>query len=51
MVDVTYKFIEREKSKMKNQRNFSQLKEQEKSSGSTNNKTDLICLLDPKFKR
>ena len=34
-------------SKMKKQRNYSQLKEQEKSPERTNNETDLSSLLDP----
>ena len=36
---------------MKRQRNHSQLKEQEKSAERTNNKTELTCLLKPKFKK
>ena len=37
----------RETSKMKKKRNYSQLKELEKSPKRTNNETDLSCLLDP----
>ena len=36
---------------MKKQRNYSQLKEQEKSPERTNNETDLSSLPDPKFKK
>ena len=36
---------------MKKQRNYSQLKEQEKSPERTNNKIDLASLPDPKFKK
>ena len=36
---------------MKKQRNYSQLKEQEKSPKRTNNETDLSSLLDPEFKK
>ena len=36
---------------MKRQRNYTQSKEQEKSSERTNYETELTCLLDPKFKK
>ena len=36
---------------MKKKRNYSQLKEQEKSHERTNNERDLTSLLDPEFKK
>lgn len=36
---------------MKRQRNFSQLKEQEKTPEKPNNEIELTSLLDPKFKK
>ena len=45
---VSPKFMETEK--VKKQRNYSQLEEQEKSPERTNNETDLTSLLDPESK-